>query len=255
MRRARKQSDLIYDFGANEGQDTAFYLAKGFRVVAVEANPDLVDMLRATFADALADGRLVLVPHAIAPEAGQQITFYVNDDNSHWSSSHRDWGTRQDTAYREISVVTVTTADVLAEHGCPYYLKVDIEGEDMNVLHALAATKARPPYVSVEEHGVEAIDLLAAMGYRHFKIVNQQQNYLLTNPDPPREGRWVDFAHTGYSSGLFGREVAGEWMGVDEFRRRYLAEFRDADGKEVWTIEHAWWDIHARHKSVRWFRR
>ena len=35
-------ADLIYDVGMHNGADTAFYLAKGFRVVAVEANPELV---------------------------------------------------------------------------------------------------------------------------------------------------------------------------------------------------------------------
>jgi hypothetical protein len=31
--------DLIYDLGMHRGGDTQFYLEKGFRVVAVEANP------------------------------------------------------------------------------------------------------------------------------------------------------------------------------------------------------------------------
>jgi predicted RNA methylase len=32
-------SDLVYDVGMNNGDDSAFYLRAGFRVVAVEANP------------------------------------------------------------------------------------------------------------------------------------------------------------------------------------------------------------------------
>jgi len=31
--------DLIFDIGAHIGADTAFYLQKGFKVVAVEAYP------------------------------------------------------------------------------------------------------------------------------------------------------------------------------------------------------------------------
>jgi hypothetical protein len=34
-------TDLIFDFGANDGRDTEFYLLKGYRVVGVEANPQL----------------------------------------------------------------------------------------------------------------------------------------------------------------------------------------------------------------------
>jgi hypothetical protein len=34
--------NLIYDIGMNNGDDTAYYLQRGFRVIAVEANPALV---------------------------------------------------------------------------------------------------------------------------------------------------------------------------------------------------------------------
>ena len=37
-------ADLIYDLGMHVGQDTEFYLKKGFRVVAVEANPILAEL-------------------------------------------------------------------------------------------------------------------------------------------------------------------------------------------------------------------
>ena len=35
--------NLVFDIGLNRGQDTANYLAKGYNVVAVEANPELVE--------------------------------------------------------------------------------------------------------------------------------------------------------------------------------------------------------------------
>jgi len=40
---ARKHHDLIYDVGLHKGEDAEFYLRKGFRVVAFEADSDLVD--------------------------------------------------------------------------------------------------------------------------------------------------------------------------------------------------------------------
>ena len=44
--------DLIYDVGLHIGQDTAFYLEKGFRVVAIEANPVLAHQVAVRFAHA-----------------------------------------------------------------------------------------------------------------------------------------------------------------------------------------------------------
>ena len=53
--------DVIYDFGANNGDDIAYYLRKPCRVVAVEANPALCRQIEERFAEAIASGRLVVL--------------------------------------------------------------------------------------------------------------------------------------------------------------------------------------------------
>ena len=50
-----KHLDLIYDVGMHKGEDTDYYLQKGFRVVAFEANPDLVNLCRTRFANAMTE--------------------------------------------------------------------------------------------------------------------------------------------------------------------------------------------------------
>ena len=77
---------LIYDVGLHKGEDTDFYLRKGFSVVAFEADPDLIALCRTRFAQQLADGRLTIVEGAIAPKtAGDTVTFF--------RSSLSVWGT------------------------------------------------------------------------------------------------------------------------------------------------------------------
>jgi hypothetical protein len=44
-----KHADLIYDVGFHHGEDTAFYLKKGFRVAAFEAHPRLAGKGRLGF--------------------------------------------------------------------------------------------------------------------------------------------------------------------------------------------------------------
>ncbi len=61
------QSDLIFDIGLHRGEDTDFYLKKGFRVAAFEADPNLVAHCKARFRDAISEGRLQIVEGAIAP--------------------------------------------------------------------------------------------------------------------------------------------------------------------------------------------
>ena len=69
---------LIFDVGCNDGQDSDFYLKKGFRVVGVEANPALCEALKKRFAQEIAEGRFILVCEAIAEQAGE-VEFYLNE--------------------------------------------------------------------------------------------------------------------------------------------------------------------------------
>ena len=45
-------SELVFDIGMHNGDDTAYYLSRGYRVLAVEANPSLCASARERFAHA-----------------------------------------------------------------------------------------------------------------------------------------------------------------------------------------------------------
>ena len=71
------EKDLVYDVGLHKGEDTEYYLKKGFRVIAIEANPQLISECKARFREAIALGRLQIVEGAIAPaSAGNTVIFY-----------------------------------------------------------------------------------------------------------------------------------------------------------------------------------
>ena len=36
-------NDLIFDLGFHNGDDTAYYLERGYRVLGVDANPSVID--------------------------------------------------------------------------------------------------------------------------------------------------------------------------------------------------------------------
>ena len=160
---------LVFDIGFHNGNDTAHYLARGFRVVAVEANPTLVAAGQERFADAIKSGRLTLLGVGISRQPGEQ-DFYVNDGNSEWSSFLPSFGQRG-SHFTTIRVPTMTFASLIAAHGVPFYAKIDVEGADWDCLNDLPA--GPPRYVSVEAHRLEYLAVLYAKGYRRFKIVNQ----------------------------------------------------------------------------------
>jgi FkbM family methyltransferase len=111
---------LAFDIGANTGQDTAALLARGLRVVAVEANPKLCADMRARFADAISDGRLVIIDKAISGR--KTVTFYVNSADSGWgttSASYAARGVALAGKLEQIEVETTTMTEIIRAHGSP----------------------------------------------------------------------------------------------------------------------------------------
>ena len=85
--------DLIIDLGMHTGQDTIFYLKKGFRVVAVEANPYLVDAARRSLGSWVNRGRLQIL-HCAVDESHEVADFFINQTDDAWSSLVPDIGAR-----------------------------------------------------------------------------------------------------------------------------------------------------------------
>jgi FkbM family methyltransferase len=218
-----KRSDLIIDAGAHTGQDTEFYLAKGFEVVAIEANPMLADALAEKFSEHVRSGRLRILNVAIAERSGTE-SLAVADDITIWSSLSPEFVTRNEavgTQYRYVNVSAVRFEEVLADVGVPHYLKIDIEGLDMLCVNALHQFAERPTFVSLESHvsaGAAPFDRvfdelahLWVLGYRAFQYVDQRKHPTLALPADAREGVFVDARFTDNSSGPFGEEAPGEW--------------------------------------------
>ncbi|RWO56067.1 hypothetical protein [Mesorhizobium sp.] len=63
--------DLVYDVGMHNGNDTAFYVSQGYRVVAIEADPAQAEAGRKRFAAEIEKGQVHVVEAAIGPSRGQ----------------------------------------------------------------------------------------------------------------------------------------------------------------------------------------
>ncbi|OLD57869.1 MAG: hypothetical protein AUI54_01070 [Acidobacteria bacterium 13_1_40CM_2_56_5] len=239
----RYDDNLIYDMGVNKGEDTRFYLEKGFRVVGVEANPTIYRRLLHEFRDALNDGTFILLNVGVWKERGT-LPFYANLDNDHWSSFSADHGCRHNTRFEVVNIPCITIQDLLAEYGVPRYMKIDLEGADKMIVNHLLDVSIKPKFISAEEYGVKALHDLHGAGYRAFKIVAQRDKTATIPPSPSKEGHYVYKTFTGYDSGLFGLELQGEWMSYEETVRHYTGAVRDTDGLYVGP-EHEWYDIHA----------
>lgn len=232
----------ILDIGVHNGDDSAFYLAKGFKVVGIEANPRLAAAARDRFAAPIAEGRYQLVEAAIAPRAGT-IDFIVNLDKDDWSSTDPRYGARDGTRHERISVPAIVIESVLERHPDIHYLKCDIEGGDLEVLRGMLRSPVRPRYCSFELHDTQYLAYLAALGYTKFKIVNQNLNWLTKLPNPPREGVFVEHVFGAHSSGPFGEETVGQWLSLDDASELHLTLTRIH--RQYPGLLHGWYDVHA----------
>jgi FkbM family methyltransferase len=180
MTREQDTQSLVYDVGVNNGDDSAYYLARGFRVVGIEANPELVAPLTERFANEIATGRLRLLNVAISEHEGT-IPFFLTDGNrAVWSSLDQRGASRANLPTRRVDVPCRPFGALLREYGVPFYLKVDVEGADYLCLLALTPELA-PAYVSFEasEGDLSHLCYLHAAGYRRFRLVDQLDGFAL----------------------------------------------------------------------------
>ena len=119
------------------------------------------------------------------------------------------------------------------------YLKIDIEQQTSDCVHALGTLKATypflgmPKFISMEDGtyfgATKMLNLLTEVGYTKFKVVSQ---------------RWYcpKFAPMGCGSGLFGNDA------VDIFSGHYWRTKDDILGNEealTRVYSDGWYDLHA----------
>jgi FkbM family methyltransferase len=285
VKHTKKYHDLIYDVGMHKGEDTDYYLKKGFRVIGFEADPSLAAHCRSMFSNDTANGKLIIVEGAIAelPPAEikcRTIKFYKNRDISVWGTVADDWARRNEfigTSNDIINVPVVDFSECLHTYGIPHYLKIDIEGMDTLCLRALINFEHKPDYVSIESEKVlfsrlvEELNLLTRLGYTRFKAIQQVGVPHQTEPNPSKEMRHIGYQFQLGSSGLFGDDLPSKWKTYRQILNKYRIIFLQYKlfgdyGKlmkysvinklrtDLETILHkpipGYYDTHSKHSSV-----
>jgi len=215
-----KKPNLIYDVGLHHGQDTDFYLKRGFDVIAFEANPENAEVCRKKFADALKTGQLTIVEGAIVENSSQkEVTFYRNKDHSLWGSTSEDWAYRNEvmgTSNEVIKVRAVSFGECLERYGVPFYLKADIVGSEMICLRALREFENKPDYISIRSEKVifrrleDEFNIFEELGYDQFKAVQQHFTDVKIQI-PSSNGKKLEYEFAEGASGPFGEETTGKW--------------------------------------------
>lgn len=274
-----KKEGLIYDVGLHQGQDTDFYLRKGFKVVAFEANPEHVAICKQKFSAAIESKHLTIIEGAIAENPSQgKVEFYRNKDHSLWGSTNKDWAYRNEVVGTRNEVIEVGAVDFkqcLERFGIPYYLKVDIVGSEMICLKSLLAFDNKPDYISIRSEKVvfrkleEEFRVLEMLGYDKFKAVQQDFTTLQALIDSPN-GKKILYTFQEGASGLFGEDTKGKWKSKEAILKDYRKIFilywlfgdysylnqSERGGKLIKFLQRltrhplpGWYDTHAKHSE------
>lgn len=219
----------------HKGEDTEYYLRKGFNVIGFEADPNLINFCKKRFKDEIFTKKLIIVEGAIVDKNFDKPTiFYKNKKNTVWGTVLKDWAIRNlnnDADSETITVDSIDFKECLKKYGVPYFLKIDIEGMDLFCCKALLEFNERPNFISIESEKneyqklIEEINLFEKLGYKNFKAIQQDGISKQKEKYSSKEGKYLNYKFLEGSSGLFGKDLPDNWISSYKVKKKYKRIF------------------------------
>lgn len=209
-RRFLRPGDLAYDIGAHVGDRVSSFRRLGARVVAVEPQPALVFILRLIFAF---DRNVTIESAALGRKIGN-IELKLNPPNPTIATASKEFVEAargapgwEDQRWTKTKIVPMRTLDdLIARHGLPRFVKIDVEGFEDEVLAGLTHPL---PMLSFEfttiQRGVaiSAVNrLTASTPYTFNAVLGESQKLVHAEPlDAKGISRWIESLPVEANSG------------------------------------------------------
>jgi FkbM family methyltransferase len=185
-------NDLVFDIGAHVGDRIAAFRRLGARVVAAEPQPALVKTLRLLYGR---DAKVTIEATAVGRQPGE-VELSVNIDNPTVSTASTDFiaaavsapGWQGQNWGKRLRVPITTIDTLIATHGTPDFIKIDVEGFEAEALAGLTkpVTALSFEFTTIQRDVARAcIARCVELGYTHFNAaLGESQQFV--HPD------WLD---------------------------------------------------------------
>ena len=177
---------ILYDIGANKGLYTDTLIDKYDKCILVEANPVLCEYLQGKYSN---NTKIKIVNVIVSKD--ENVQFYVSNADT-LSTADISWITdsrfTKDYSWKAIDGVSTMSLDsIIRQEGTPSFIKIDVEGYELNVVKSLTQKYSGLCFEWAEEKKeeiIQTIEYLSEIGYSQFAIQNKDDyNYSVPNED------------------------------------------------------------------------
>jgi FkbM family methyltransferase len=181
-----QRGDLVFDVGAHVGDRVASFRRMGARVVAIEPQPTFVKVLKLIY------GRRsdVTIEAAAVGRSAGTAALMINPDNPTVSTVSQTFvdaargaaGWQAERWTKTISVPMATLDTLIARHGTPVFIKIDVEGFEAEALIGLTRpVKALSFEFTTIQRDVAfaCVERCMALGYARFNAALGESQMLV----------------------------------------------------------------------------
>jgi len=184
-------NNLCFDIGANVGNKTSTFLDLGYKkIICVEPQQSCLDSLKKNFAN---NERVIIVGVGLSNQKGKKVFHIANE--STLSTVDEDFilkvKNERFKTYKWINQVEidVTTLDHLIDmYGVPDFIKIDVEGHELQVLSGLSKPVKNISFEytpELHDNFLKCIGIIESISeYKYNFSINETQQYSLEE--------WVD---------------------------------------------------------------
>jgi FkbM family methyltransferase len=210
---------IIYDLGANNGDNIPYYFLKSDLVIAVEANPDLCNIMKKRFKKEILQKKLFIENCIVTSKKSSSLKekFYLHKTNHLLSQYPKPKDNKLDF-FIKTSIVSKNILSLIKKYGYPHYIKIDLEEYDYEILKLLLKNNIMPDYLSVETNMIDTFCALVTLGeYKSFKIVKGHNVHDLYKNVEINHNVKKKYSFPKYSAGPFGNDIKGLWITKKNF--------------------------------------